>query len=226
VSTSARDDAPVPTSGAGEWDARYAQGSPWSAGPNGTVRQVVEGLPPGRARDVACGDGRHAVWLARLGWQVDAIDFSAVAIERGKARAAAAADELAAQGRTLGTIAWTVGDVATHQPEPASADLVLLSYVHLEPSQAQATLRLAASAVAPGGILLLVGHDRTNLLHGTGGPQRLDVLTHPEAVAGTLRDAGLTVERAEVVERVVDGAERPALDTVVIARRPGRAAGA
>jgi SAM-dependent methyltransferase len=209
----------MPTSGAAQWDARYAQGSPWSAEPNGTVRQVVGTLTPGRARDVACGDGRHAVWLARLGWQVDAVDFSAVAIESGRRRAAAAADELVAEGRALGTIAWTVADVATDRPVPFSADLVLLAYVQLEPERAEATLRLSASAVAPGGILLLVGHDVSNLEHGTGGPQRPEVLTDPEAVAGVLRDAGLTVERAEVVERTVHGAERPARDAVVIARR-------
>lgn len=202
---------------AAAWDARYAAGSPWPQGPNATVHEIVAPLPPGRARDVACGDGRHAVWLAGLGWQVEAVDFSAVAVERGRRTA----ERLAADGALPGSVSWRVADVATDAPEPASADLVLLAFLHLPPEQAAAALELSVRAVAPGGLLLLVGHDRTNLDHGTGGPRHAEVLTDVEVVAGALRAGGLRVERAEVVPRGVEGAERPALDTVVLARHPG-----
>lgn len=206
-----------PARGSAEaWDARYAAGSPWPQGPNVTVHEVVGPLPAGRARDVACGDGRHAVWLAGLGWQVEAVDFSAVAVERGRRTA----ERLSADGALPGAVTWRVADVSTDRPEPASADLVLLAFLHLPPEQAMAALELSASAVAPGGLLLLVGHDRTNLDQGTGGPQHPEVLTDAEVVAAALRAAGLVVERAEVVTRPVEGAERPALDTVVLARRP------
>lgn len=201
---------------AAAWDARYAAGSPWPDGPNVTVHEIVEPLPAGRARDVACGDGRHAVWLAGLGWHVEAVDFSAVAVDRGRR----AAERLAADGALPGSVSWRVADVATDRPEPASADLVLLAFLHLPPDEAMAALELSAHAVAPGGLLLLVGHDRTNLEHGTGGPRHAEVLTDADVVAGALRAAGLLVERAEVVTRPVVGAERPALDTVVLARRP------
>ncbi|MDO8106597.1 class I SAM-dependent methyltransferase [Isoptericola sp. b441] len=201
---------------AARWDERYAAGSPWPAGPNATVRDLVAPLTPGRARDVACGDGRHAIWLAGLGWQVDAVDFSAVAIARGRARA----DQLAADGVLPGQVRWSVADVSQDVPEPRSADLVLLAYVHLLPAQAVATLERSASAVAPGGLLLLVGHDRSNLHHGTGGPQRPEVLTDLDVVTHTLHESGLDVVRAEVLPREVEGAERAALDAVVVAQRP------
>ncbi|MCV2395002.1 class I SAM-dependent methyltransferase [Actinotalea sp. M2MS4P-6] len=201
---------------AADWDQRYAQGSPWHAGPNVTVREVVSALPPGRARDVACGDGRHSIWLAGLGWSVDAVDFSAVAVERGRETA----ERLAADGALPGPIRWAVADVSTDRPEPGSADLVLLSFVHLPPDQARSTLELSASALAPGGRLLLVGHDRTNLTAGVGGPRRHEVLTDPDEVAEVLTGAGLRVERAEIVRRSVAGADRDALDTVVEAVRP------
>ncbi|MCB2177214.1 MAG: class I SAM-dependent methyltransferase [Actinomycetales bacterium] len=201
---------------AAAWDARYAAGSPWPQGPNVTVHEVVAPLPPGRARDVACGDGRHAVWLAGLGWQVEAVDFSAVAVERGRRTA----ESLASEGALPGSVTWRVADVSADRPEPASADLVLLAFLHLPPDQAMAALELSAQAVAPGGLLLLVGHDRTNLDHGTGGPRHPEVLTDAEVVTTALRAAGLLVERAEVVTRPVEGADRPALDTVVLARRP------
>ncbi|WP_372593907.1 class I SAM-dependent methyltransferase [Actinotalea sp.] len=198
------------------WDARYAAGSPWGTEPNRTVREAVTGLTPGRARDVAAGDGRHALWLAAAGWQVDALDFSPTAVDRGRASTAL----LDGEGALPGSVHWEVADATVARPEPLAYDLVLHSYLHLPGESALAALRLSASGVAPGGVFLLVGHDESNLEHGHGGPQDPDVLTAVEPITRALTAAGLVVERAEVVERPVDGAPRPALDTVVVARRP------
>jgi hypothetical protein len=53
---------------AGAWDARYAESDwLWSAGPNATIAEIVEPLPPGSVLDVGAGEGRHAVWLAERG---------------------------------------------------------------------------------------------------------------------------------------------------------------
>lgn len=197
---------------AAAWDERYAAGSPWPQGPNETVREVVTPLRPGRARDVACGDGRHAIWLAGLGWSVDAVDFSAVAIERGR-------QAVADLGALPGSIRWSVADVTTDRPEPGASDLVILAYLQLPPDLARAALTRSAEAVAPGGRLLMVAHDRRNLTEGVGGPQRAEVLADADEAADLLARAGLQVERAEVVRRTVPGAERSAVDTVVVATR-------
>jgi len=201
---------------AARWDARYAAGSPWGREPNATIREVVTGLTPGRARDVAAGDGRHALWLAANGWRVDALDFSATAVEHGMQSATL----LAANGDLPGSVRWEVADATTAQPEPLAYDLVLHAYLHLPTDAAVAALRLSASGVGPGGLFLLVGHDESNLEHGHGGPQNPAVLTAIGAVTPPLEAAGLVVERAEVISRHVDGAPRPALDTLVLARRP------
>lgn len=201
---------------AAAWDARYAAGSPWGREPNLTVREVVAPLAPGRARDVAAGDGRHALWLAAGGWDVDALDFSTTAMERGRA----AAERLASDGELRGTVRWEVADATVARPEPQSYDLVLHAYLHLPPDAAGAALALSASGVAPGGLFLLVGHDASNLEHGVGGPQDAAVLTDLDGVTSAMEAAGLTIERAEVVRRDVTGADRPALDTLVLARRP------
>ena len=67
------------------WDKRYASKDlVWSAGPNETFAREVGSLTPGRAVDVACGEGRNALWLAEQGWQVTAIDFSTVAIKKAQ----------------------------------------------------------------------------------------------------------------------------------------------
>ncbi len=68
-----------------EWDARYASGPVWTREPNPWVRGAVEGLPPGHAVDVAAGDGRHALWLASLGWSVTAVDVSLEGVRQGAA---------------------------------------------------------------------------------------------------------------------------------------------
>src|SRR5262252_6672378 len=78
---------------AAEWDARYNEGdgARWSGRPNGRLRAEVTGLAPGRALDVGCGEGADAIWLARRGWTVTAIDISDVALTRAREAAARAA---------------------------------------------------------------------------------------------------------------------------------------
>ncbi|WP_457207962.1 class I SAM-dependent methyltransferase, partial [Nocardioides sp. P5_C9_2] len=77
---------------AGDWDARYAASElVWSRGPNQQVATECAGLAPGRAVDLACGEGRNAIWLASLGWEVTAVDFSQVALDKGRRLAGAVA---------------------------------------------------------------------------------------------------------------------------------------
>jgi SAM-dependent methyltransferase len=63
------------------WDERYLRGEQTGAEPHPLVVRAASLSPPGRALDLACGVGRHALWLAERGWQVTAVDASAVAIE-------------------------------------------------------------------------------------------------------------------------------------------------
>ncbi|MCM2579035.1 class I SAM-dependent methyltransferase [Streptomyces meridianus] len=194
-----------------EWDTRYTN-TPWvwSADPNMWVVQELEGLRPGRALDLGAGEGRNAVWLARRGWQVDAVDFSRVALLR--------ADELAA---THGVqVATREADLTQYEPEGDAYDLVMVVYIHLAHADMEALLRRAARAARPGGTLLLVGHDVSNIEHGTGGPQDPEILTSVAQVSalwGEMAD----LEVAEVRRRPVAREDEvvSALDTVVRAVR-------
>ncbi|WP_262285303.1 class I SAM-dependent methyltransferase [Micromonospora sp. MA102] len=195
------------------WDARYAStpGLVWSAEPNRFVVESVTGLAPGAALDLAAGEGRNAVWLAEQGWRVTAVDFSPVAVGRGR--------ELA-DGRGV-QVEWRVADVTAYRPVPGSYDLVLISYLHLPAGDLAPVLAAAKQALRPGGSLVVVGHDLANLTGGTGGPQDPAVLLTPEAVVDGL--AGLHIRRAETARRPVpttDGGTVDALDTVVVASRP------
>ena len=70
-----------------DWDERYSQGLHATSEPSRLLVRVAEALAPGRALDVACGVGRHAIFLAERGWQVTAVDASRVGIEVTKERA-------------------------------------------------------------------------------------------------------------------------------------------
>jgi len=193
------------------WDEAYRQAPKlWGAAPNRFVEQQLATREPGRALDLACGNGRNALWLARNGWKVTAVDFSAVAL-------AAGAEQARAEGLE---VEWFQHDATVYVPEAGAFDAVVIAYLQLPEEQLNKALRAAATAVAPGGRLVIVGHDLTNLADGVGGPQDPAVLYTPGAVAAQL--APLRVLSAERVTRTVEGVDgRSAIDTLVVAEGGG-----
>jgi SAM-dependent methyltransferase len=197
------------------WDERYrASASVWGAAPNRFVEQEAAELTPGAAIDIACGEGRNAIWLATRGWRVIAVDFSAVALDKGRESEQHVAPHQA--------VTWVVGDARTYRaPEPT--DLALLCYLQVDATARRAAVRAAAEGLAPGGTLLVIAHDSRNLADGTGGPQDPRVLYTAADIATDLAGIDLVVERADEVLRPVDGADRPAIDALFRARRPATA---
>lgn len=189
------------------WDERHAARDPiedHAADP--TLIEVATGLEPGSALDLGCGDGRNAIWLAQAGWDVTGVDFSAV----GLARAAALAE---ARGLKVD---WLQADLLSWNPPAEAFDLVVLMFIHLPAAERERVYAAAGAAVAPGGMLLVVGHDRTNLEDGVGGPQDPDVLFTAREIAAGL-PAGFEASRVETVRR--GSGERVPIDAVLVARR-------
>ena len=195
---------------AAAWDERYAATDlVWSAGPNQFVEQELSDLPPGRALDLACGEGRNARWLAERGWHVTAIDWSSVAVDKGR--------------KVNDTVDWRVGDALT-APLPAALDLVVIAYFQVPAPDRSTAMRRAFESLRSGGTLLVVAHDSTNLTEGTGGPQDPAVLYTAEDVLADLTDLEPQVVRAGRVARSVPtrdahGAEGTAWDALVHLRR-------
>lgn len=196
------------------WNERYrGSGLVWSAEPNRFLVEQVADRAPGRALDLAAGEGRNSVWLAEQGWAITAVDFSDVAIEKAREMAAA-------RGVSITTVVADVTGDLTGIVTPRDFDLVVVAYLQLPAEDRARAMANAVAALAPGGTLLEIAHDAANLSGGYGGPQDPSVLATPAEVAALLD--GLVVESAETVERPVETAEgtRIAIDHVVRARRP------
>ncbi|ONM49438.1 class I SAM-dependent methyltransferase [Nocardia donostiensis] len=216
---------------AAEWDARYAQSElVWGAPPNSTVVQHVHGLhrrtplypdadgqlpESPRALDLACGEGRNTLWLATHGWQVHAVDFSQVGID--KARTIASRLSRSVRGR----IHWQCADV-TDLPGAGITgpyELVLMVFLHLPAPQRREVVRQSARLLSPGGTLLVLGHDSSNLTDGYGGPQDPEILFTPDDIVADLGyDSDVTIQTAEQVPRATEGPD--AIDALVIAMKP------
>jgi thioredoxin reductase/protein-L-isoaspartate O-methyltransferase len=196
------------------WEERYrthGQGV-WSGRVNDVLAAEVAGLPPGRALDAGAGEGGDAVWLARHGWSVTALDLSRTALDRADAAAAAAGLEL--DTRHV--------DVTTWEPGEERWDLVTASFLHFPPGTRDGVLRRLASAVAPGGTLLVTMHDGSDLSHGIQRPGLPDWYATGEQMAAVLAPGLWEVQVAESRPREARGHEHGsahAADAVLRARR-------
>lgn len=183
--------------GAGFWDQRYAatDGYVFGTEPNDFLREHAAQLPPrGRVLCLGEGEGRNAVFLARQGHAVTAVDQSAV----GLAKAAALARR---HGVTLTT---TAADLADYAIEPGAWDAVVMIFLHLPRDLRRQVQRQAAAALRPGGVLVHESYGPAQLGRGTGGPQDPDLL--PGLAEVCRHFSGLDLPVARELERdVVEG---------------------
>ncbi|WP_152647965.1 class I SAM-dependent methyltransferase [Demequina sediminicola] len=205
---------PMPDFSRESWESRYkSRESVWSGKPNAVLVEEVETIEPAHALDVGCGEGADAVWLATNGWQVTAVDLSATAIERATAHAHRAGVD--------GHIVFTDAELGEVIANDGPWNLVSSQYTH--PGEGGRWLvSTLAEAVAPGGMLLVVGHHPTDP-HAAEHPDLKDAAFAAEDVADVLsRDAWeVSATLRERTSYEADGRERLWRDSVLIARRHG-----
>ncbi|HEX6521733.1 MAG TPA: FAD-dependent oxidoreductase [Streptosporangiaceae bacterium] len=193
------------------WDERYrSKPEIWSGNPNTVLVAEVADLPPGAAFDAGSGEGGDAFWLAARGWKVTAADISGVALERASARA----------GKLGLDIQWLHADLA-RTPPPGTYDLVTAHFLHLPAADRKTLFRHLIDAVAPGGTLLVTGHDRSDLATTMRRPALAEFGWTADEVAAELGE-GWTIEVAEARPRPAtdpDGREVTIHDAVLRARR-------
>ncbi|MFG1791384.1 class I SAM-dependent methyltransferase [Nocardia sp. NPDC049149] len=164
------------------WETFYQEREQvWSGAPNFLLVREITAVPAGSALDLGCAEGADAIWLAEQGWQVTAVDVSETALGRAKARAAE---------RGITDINWQQHDLADSFPA-GRFDLISAQYLHSPVAKAyerEQILRRAADAVAPGGLLLIVGHAEWPTWVETP-PTDIHFPTTAEVLAGLQLDA-------------------------------------
>jgi predicted O-methyltransferase YrrM len=192
------------------WDERYrSKPEIWSGNPNAVLVAEAADLPPGTALDAGAGEGGDALWLASRGWKVTAADISGVAIERAARRASE---------RGL-TVTWLHADL-TKASAPGTYDLVTAHFLQVPKSDQPSLFRHLEAAVAPGGTLLVVGHDFSDMTK-LPRPDLAEYGWAARDVAAAL-DEGWTIEAAEARPRQTvgpDGDEVTIHDAILRARR-------
>lgn len=196
-----------------EWDRFYDEGEvqTWSGRPNDTLVAEVADLAPGTALDIGCGEGADAIWLARRGWRVTAIDPSRVALDRAATAAEAAGVE----------VTWVHGGLLGMPGGTGVHDLVSAQYPVLRRTPDEAAIAVLLAAVAPGGTLLVVHHD---LDRSHASEHGFDPADHvmPADVAALLDDTWV-IEAHEARARSdrMNGDRGHTRDLVLRARRHG-----
>lgn len=187
------------------WDQRYSEpGYTYGTTPNTFLVSVVNRIPSGRVLMLAEGEGRNAVYLASLGYQITAVDGSAVGL--GKAL------ELAAErGVSLTAV---VADLDGFEIEPGQWDAIVSCFCHI-PSAIRIPLhRKVVNGLKPGGVFVLEAFSKEQMDYDTGGPKSLDMLMSREELLQEL--AGLEIiHAATLVRDVKEGRGHTGLASVV-----------
>lgn len=199
------------------WNARYGEKNRiWSGRPNPQLVTETEGLAPGTALDVGCGEGADALWLAERAWEVTGVDISTVALAR-------AAEHEQQQPRNPGTppVRWEYHDFTQWQPPAQSFDLVTAQYMHLPTAQREPLFLNLAQAVAPGGTLLIVGHHPSDMQSAAARPSLPDLYFTAEDIANMLDDGWehTVIESRPREASGPDGATLAVADAVYKGRR-------
>ncbi|WP_434993434.1 class I SAM-dependent methyltransferase [Arthrobacter sp. Ld5] len=202
------------------WDDRYRQHAAriWSGNPNAQLVAAAEGLAPGRALDVGCGEGADAVWLASRGWTVLGVDVSEVALTRARAHAGALGDTITDH------IEWRHADLLDSPELPGDQDLVSVQFMHLPDPDRARIFRQLAALVGLGGTLLIVGHDPSDRHTGVGRPPHAEVFYTPQQIAALLDDSWdiRACESRPRTQRTPDGRDVAIRDAVLQAVRVRR----
>jgi trans-aconitate methyltransferase len=202
------------------WDERYAASEQlWSGRVNPVLEAEAAELAPGRALDAGCGEGGDAMWLAERGWNVTAIDVSVVAVNR-------ATVEWKRRAIRAGAAMFKQRDLTEWSPPVRSFALVSAQYLHVQPEVRDTIFRRLADAVQPGGVLLVVLHDLTDLALDIPRPPEQTMIDEDalrgyadgfSSVSVDVRPRPTVDGTPPVIDRA--GHEATAHDLVLLARR-------
>jgi 2-polyprenyl-3-methyl-5-hydroxy-6-metoxy-1,4-benzoquinol methylase len=195
------------------WDQRYSSSDfMFGTEPNRYLQSQAWQLRPGMtALSVADGEGRNGVWLAQQGLDVLSIDLSAVGLAKAAQLALQRGVPLKTEQCNLLTWDWPV----------AAFDVIASIFVHLPTTQREIVHGKMASALKPGGLLILESYNPCQLTRSSGGPSNIDMLSTPQ----TLQHEFATLTTIELLEGIAlldEGPLHSGISEVVrlLARKP------
>jgi 2-polyprenyl-3-methyl-5-hydroxy-6-metoxy-1,4-benzoquinol methylase len=148
------------------WDSRYSQNEYiYGIKPNEYLKSFLETNKPGSILLPADGEGRNSVYAAKVGWQVDAFDYSESAQKK--------ALQLAKLNKV--SINYTVSDVMNFSTTN-SYDLIALVYLHLIPNIRTEFFSRLSTMLKPDGYILLEAFSKNQLKNSSGGPKDINLL--------------------------------------------------
>ena len=155
------------------WDNRYS-GDTYAYGtePNNFLASMIDNLPPGNVLCLGEGEGRNAVWLARQGRAVTAVDLSSVGLEKAQRLAGA-------QGVEITTIPVNLSEFEIGTDR---WDIIVSIFCHLPPDLRRIVHQRCSEGLRPGGVMLLEAFTPRQLGLGTGGPGNLEMMMDAETL--------------------------------------------
>lgn len=204
----------TPTYDATFWDQRYGHAGGdyvFGTAPNDFLAAVAGRIPAGPVLCLAEGEGRNAVFLAKRGHAVTALDQSAIGLAKATALA----------GRNGVGLTTVVADLAGYAIEPGAWAGIVAIFMHLPPDLRARVLTQAAAGLQPGGVFILESYTPAQLAFGTGGPRDVTLLPTLAGLRPLL--PGLTLKHAQELERDIhEGGGHTGRSAVVqvLARRP------
>jgi len=153
------------------WDDRYNTDKyVYGKEPNLFFASSLKQFKPGKILLPGEGEGRNAVFAAKLGWEVDAFDQSSVALEKAKSLAQANGVD----------IRYQVSNITEYTFENDTYDTIGLIFIHANPEIRKLLHNQVEKALKPGGSLILQAFHISQLENNTGGPKSLEMLINKE----------------------------------------------
>lgn len=152
------------------WNERFTQKEYiYGQEPNEFFRQTLAGFAPGKMLLPGEGEGRNASWAARLGWDVDAIDYS----ESGREKALRLAEKWNV------SFNYMIADLSAADIAPDTYDFIALVFVHLPEHQREIVHKKLIKSLKPGGTILVEAFHKSQLQNNSGGPKNAAMLYDP-----------------------------------------------
>lgn len=149
------------------WNRRYAESKfIYGIEPNVFFKEHLNRLSPGKLLLPGDGEGRNAAYAAKIGWEVDAFDYSEQAVANAQAF-------FTAQNVDVNCYRSSILD---QKPCPEKYQAVAVLYLHLHSADRNAAHRFLTDTLQKGGVLLMEVFSKKQLGRTSGGPQDEDLL--------------------------------------------------